>query len=130
MTLEQEIPYRRTIWIFGFVKTSLSGALISTGVVLIFNGITEHPLFNGWNEVAIVIGAISVISAIIVIASIDKWKEIKKREELATIDQKFKDERKSIDAEREQMKIDFRDDAIEIARDLVEKELEKLKEEV
>jgi hypothetical protein len=130
MTLLDEIPYKKTIWVFGFVKTTISGSLISTGVVLIFNGITNHPLFRGWNEVAIFSGALAIASAIIVIASIDKWKEKKKKEELATIDKKFEDERKSMNAEREQMKIDFRDDAIEIARELVEKELEKLKEEV
>lgn len=130
MTLLEDIPYKKTIWIFGFVKTTISGSLISTGVVLIFNGITQHPMFRGWNEVAIVVGALAILSAIIVIASIDRWKEKKKREELATIDKKFADERKTMDAEREQMKIDFRDEAIEIARELVEKELEKLKEEV
>ena len=130
MPLENEIPYKKTIWVFGFVKTSISGALISTGVVLIFNGITNHPMFNGWNEIAIITGVLAIVLALIVIASIDKWKELKKREELATIDEKFKEERKSIDAEREQMKIDFRDEAVEIARELVEKELEKIKNEL
>ena len=72
---------------FGFVKTTLSGALISTGVVLIFNGITEHPWFQEWNEVAIFCGIIALILAILIISSIDKWQEIQKRKELETIDE-------------------------------------------
>ena len=51
--LTEIIPWRRTIWTCGFVKTTLSGSLISTGVVLIFNGVTNHPLFDGINEIAI-----------------------------------------------------------------------------
>ena len=79
--LTDTIPYKQTVWVTGFVKTTLSGALISTGVVLIFNGITEHPLFNGFNEVAIVVGFIALILAIVVIASIDKWFEKRRKEE-------------------------------------------------
>ena len=84
--LINKIPYKRTLWIFGFVKTSLSGALFSTGVVLIFNGITNHPWFQGFNEIAIVSGLIALTCAIIVIASIDKWREHQKKNELETID--------------------------------------------
>jgi len=97
--LINKIPYRRAIWTFGFVKTSLSGALFSTGVVLIFNGITNHPWFQGFNEIAIVIGLIALACAIIVIASIDKWKEHQKKQELETID-KHIDERAEEIAEK------------------------------
>ena len=88
MKLTETIPYRRTVWVTGFVKTTLSGTLISTGVLFIFNGITNHPLFQGWNEISIVMGILALISAIIIIYIIDKWKETKKREELETIDQR------------------------------------------
>ena len=126
----EEIPYRKIVWIYGFVKTTLSGAFISTGVVLLFNGITNHPLFRGWNEIAIVVGILAILIAIGIIYTIDKWKEVKKREELEIIQKKFEDERKATVAEREQMKIEFHDEAVEIAKKLVECELEKIKEEI
>lgn len=129
-TLIEEIPYQRTVWIYGFVKTTLSGAFISTGVVLLFNGITNHPLFRGWNEIAIVVGILAILIAIGIIYTIDKWKEVKKREELEIIQKKFEDERKATVAEREQMKIEFHDEAVEIAKKLVECELEKIKEDI
>lgn len=93
------IPYRKTIWTFGFVKTTLSSALISTGVVLIFNGLTNHPLFKGFDEIAIVLGFIAVISAIVIIVSIDKFKERTKKDELDAIDKQI-DERAEFIAER------------------------------
>lgn len=71
----------------GFLKTALSSSLISTGVVLIFNGITEHPLFRGFNEIAIISGFIALIIAILVIVIIDNWKDQKKKEELETINE-------------------------------------------
>ncbi len=129
-TLIEEIPYRRTVWIYGFVKTTLSGAFISTGVVLLFNGITNHPMFRGWNEIAIVVGILAILIAIGIIYTIDKWKEVKKREELEIIEKKFEDERKATVAEREQMKIEFHDEAVEIAKKLVECELKKIKEDI
>ena len=105
--LTEIIPYRRTIWTFGFIKTTLSSALISTGVVLIFNGITNQPLFRGFNEIAIITGLLAVILAIIIIVSLDRFKEKTKKEELEAID-------KQID-----------DRAEEIANDLIVKHLEE-----
>lgn len=94
--LTEIIPYRRTIWTFGFIKTTLSSALISTGVVLIFNGITNHPLFRGFNEIAIITGLIAVILAIIIIVSIDRFKEKTKKEELEAIDKQIDDRAEEI----------------------------------
>ena len=90
--LTEKIPYRRTVWVTGFLKTAISSSLISTGVVLIFNGITEHPLFTGFNEIAIISGFAALIIAILVIVIIDNWKDQKKKEELETIN-KHIDER-------------------------------------
>jgi len=98
--LTELISWRRTIWTYGFVKTTLSGSLISTGVVLIFNGITNHPLFNGWNEVAIVTGIVALIIAILVITSIDKYKEKTKKEELEAIDRQIDEKAKRIAEEK------------------------------
>ena len=98
--LTELISWRRTIWTYGFVKTTLSGSLISTGDVLIFNGITNHPLFNGWNEVAIVTGIVALIIAILVITSIDKYKEKTKKEELEAIDRQIDEKAKRIAEEK------------------------------
>ena len=98
--LTELIPWRKTIWTYGFVKTTLSGALISSGVVLIFNGITNHPLFNGWDEVAIVVGFFAIILAIVVITSIDRYKEQTKREELEAIDKQIDDKARAIAEEK------------------------------
>lgn len=94
------IPWKRTIWTYGFVKTTLSGALISTGVVLIFNGITEHPLFDGISEIAIITGIFAIILAILVITSIDKYKEKTKKEELEAIDKQIDDKARQIAEEK------------------------------
>ena len=94
------IPWKRTIWTYGFVKTTLSGALISTGVVLIFNGITEHPLFHGINEIAIITGIFAILLAILVITSIDKYKEKTKKGELEAIDKQIDDKARLIAEEK------------------------------
>ena len=98
--LTEIIPWRRTIWTYGFVKTTLSGALISTGVVLIFNGITNHPLFDGINEIVIITGFIAIILAIAVITSIDRYKEKTKRAELEAIDQQIDERAREIAEEK------------------------------
>ena len=98
--LTECIPWKRTIWTYGFVKTTLSSALISTGVVLIFNGITEHPLFSRLNEIAIISGFIAIIFAIAVITSIDRYKEKTKKEELEAIDKQIDDKAKRIAEEK------------------------------
>ena len=98
--LTELISWRRTIWTYGFVKTTLSGSLISTGVVLIFNGVTERPLFEGFNEVAIFTGFIAIILAIVVITSIDRYKEKTKKEELEAIDRQIDEKAKRIAEEK------------------------------
>lgn len=109
-TLSEKIPYRRTVWVTGFLKTTLSSSLIATGVVLLFNGITEHPLFKGFNETAIIIGAFMIILAIIIVVVIDHWKDQKKKEELDLINQHI-DER-----------------AMEIAEEKIQKAMDKLEQ--
>ena len=84
--LSELIPYRRTVWVTGFLKTTVSSAMITTGVVLLFDSITDHPYFKDWNEIGIVLGTASIIIACIYIAMIDKWKEDRKKEELDTIE--------------------------------------------
>ena len=84
--LYEIIPYRRTVWITGFLKTTVSSAMITTGVVILFNSITEHPYFMEWDEIGIVLGITSITIACVYIAMIDRWKERRKKEELDTIE--------------------------------------------
>lgn len=91
-TLSEKIPYRRTVWVTGFLKTTISSSLIATGVLFLFTGITNHPLFNGWHEISIVVGALMILLAVIIVVLIDHWKDKKKKEELDIIN-KHIDER-------------------------------------
>ena len=86
-TLSEKIPYRRTVWVTGFLKTTISSSLIATGVLFLFTGITNHPLFKGWHEVSIIVGAIMILLAICIVILIDHWKDQKKKEELDTINE-------------------------------------------
>ena len=85
--LLEKIPYRRTVWVTGFLKTTISSNLIATGVLFLFTGITNHPLVQGWHEISIFVGALMIILAIIIVVWIDQWKETKKKEELETINE-------------------------------------------
>ena len=107
-TLTEKIPYRRTVWVTGFLKTTLSSSLIATGVLFLFTGITNHPLFQGWHEISIIVGALMILLAIGIIMIIDNWKDQKKKEELETINEHI-DER-----------------AIEIAEEKILEAMEKL----
>ena len=109
--LIEEIPYRQRVWITGFLKTTISSGLIATGIVSIFAGIIDHPLFQGYDEIGIIVGVISIGLAIILITMIDQYNEKKKKEELEIIDSKIEDK------------------AEEVAKKLVDKELEKILEE-
>lgn len=109
-TLPEKIPYRRTVWVTGFLKTTISSSLIATGVVLLFNGITNHPMFHGWNEISIIIGAFMILLAIIIVILIDNWKDQKKKEELTIINEHI-DER-----------------AIQIAEEKIQKAMDQLEQ--
>lgn len=86
-TLQEKIPYRRTVWVTGFLKTTISSSLIATGILFLFTGITNHPLFQGWHETSIVVGIIMIALAIGIVILIDQWKDKKKKEELEIINE-------------------------------------------
>ena len=56
--------------------------------------------FNGINEIAIICGFVAIILAIIVITSIDKYKEKTKKEELEAIDKQIDDRAREIAEEK------------------------------
>ena len=109
-SLSEKIPYRRTVWVTGFLKTTISSSLIATGILFLFTGITNHPLFQGWHETSIVVGIIMIILAICIVIIIDQWKDKKKKEELQIINEHI-DER-----------------AIQIAEEKIQKAMDKLEQ--
>jgi len=109
-TLTEKIPYRRTVWVTGFLKTTLSSSLIATGVLFLFTGITDHPLFQGWHEISIIVGSIMILLAVLIVVLIDQWKDQRKKEELDIIN-KHIDER-----------------AIEIAEEKIQKAMDQLEQ--
>ena len=109
-SLCEKIPYRRTVWVTGFLKTTISSSLIATGIVLLFNGITNHPLFGASNEISIIVGVLMILLAIGIVTLIDMWKDQKKKEELQIINEHI-DER-----------------AIQIAEEKIQKAMDKLEQ--
>ena len=99
-TLTEKIEWRKTLWMFGFVKTTISTSLISTGVVLLFNGITSYPLFTGFHEIAIIVGFLMILGAVVTIITIDRYKEKKKKTELETIEKHIDEKAKFIAEEK------------------------------
>ena len=97
--LTEKIPYRKTVWIKNFAKTVTTTTLISSGVGLIITGITNRMQSNGFSNVELQMGIISIIVALIIVTIIDKWAEIKKKEELDKIDKEI-DERAEEIAEK------------------------------
>lgn len=117
--LTELIPYRKHTWIFGFIKTTLSGAFISIGVVLITNGLTKNPLTIHGMELPVTTGVIFILLALWIIISIDKWSEKQKKAELETIDEKIEEESKINYEELDRL-------SRKIAKELIEEELEKI----
>ena len=84
--LTEQIPYRRTIWIFGFAKTISSTTLITLGIGLLIDGITNHLRWRGYNQTELIVGILTLIIGVIIVIIIDTWKDKKKKEELEIID--------------------------------------------
>lgn len=97
--LTEIIPYKKTVWIKNFAKTVTTTTLISSGVGLIITGLSNRMANRGFSDVELQVGVISIITAIIIVTIIDKWAEIKKKEELETIDKEI-DERAEEIAEK------------------------------
>ena len=108
--LTEIIPYKKTVWIKNFAKTVTTTTLISSGVGLIITGLSNRMTSKGYSNVELQVGVISIIIALIIVTIIDKWAEIKKKEELEAIDKEI-DER-----------------AEEIAEDLVLKHLKEIEQ--
>lgn len=97
--LTEQIPYRKVIWVFGFAKTISSTTLITLGIGLLIDGISNHLRWRGYNQVELRIGILALTIGVIIVILIDIWKNKKKREELEIIDKTI-DEKANEIAER------------------------------
>lgn len=124
--LTEQINYRKAVWLFGFVKTNVSGVLISSGVTILLSTLLTNSVFAGYKYYGVILGITAIICGEIGTAAIDYWKEKDKKKELQTIDKQILDSKKEVALERELM----RKEAADIAHELVEEELHHIEEQI
>ncbi|WP_296875505.1 hypothetical protein [uncultured Methanobrevibacter sp.] len=98
-TLTKKIPYQRTVWVTGFAKTISSTTLITLGIGLLLDGLTNHLKWKGYNHTELTVGILSLIMGVVIVILIDLWKDKKKKEELEIIDKTINEKAEKI-AER------------------------------
>lgn len=123
-TLEEKVPYRKAIWVFGFVKTNVSSVLISSGVTILLSSLLTSSIFHNYRYYGVFLGATAIMLGEIGTIAIDRWKEKDKKKELKIIDKHIEENKKEVMLEREELE----KEAAIIAHELIEKELEKTKD--
>lgn len=75
------IQYEKILWLFGFVKTTLSASFIGTGTTLLLSGLCNYPFFleNPFLNSIIGLGGIIVGIVIVILIDLDR-KRYKKKE--------------------------------------------------
>lgn len=109
--LYDEMNYEKILWLGGFVKTTLSSALIGGGVTLFLAGINEYPIITQNPTYQLNVGLVAIISGIIIVYLIDVKRREYKKEEITIYSQAL-----NIKAQ-------------EIAEELVTKKLEQIEKE-
>ncbi|WP_406532498.1 hypothetical protein [Methanobrevibacter sp.] len=122
--LTEKIPYKKAIWVFGFVKTNVSSVLISSGVTILLSSLLTSSIFHTYRYYGVILGATAILIGEIGTIAIDKWKIKDKKKELKIIDKHIEENKKEVLLEREELE----KEAAKIAHDLIEKELEKTKD--
>lgn len=110
--LKHVLPWRKGIWVFGCLKSTLSSAFMSIGIAVIITGLNKNPITIHGQQLPITTGILFILAAMLVIVIIDRWKEKQKEEELDIIDGQI-----------------YAMSHL-IAEELVQKELNKIKDEV
>ena len=98
--LTEIIPWRKTFWVKNYAKTITTTTLVSSGIGLLITGLSTRMSNNGFSDVELQVGVISIILAIIITLIIDKWAEKKKKEELTLIDKTIDDRARKIAEEK------------------------------
>ena len=98
--LTEIIPWRKTFWVKNYAKTITATTLVSSGIGLVITGLSTRMTNKGFSDVELQLGVISIVLAIIITLLIDKWAEIKKKEELELIDKTIDDKAREIAEEK------------------------------
>lgn len=85
-SLTEKIPYRRTVWVTGCAKTISSTTLITLGIGLLIDGLTNHLRMKGFNHSEVQVGILALILGVVIVIIIDIWKDKQKKTELEIID--------------------------------------------
>lgn len=120
-TLEEKIPYKKGIWVFGFVKTNVSSILISSGVTILLSSLLTSSIFSHYRYYGVFLGATAIILGELGTIALDKWAEKDKKRELELIDEHIEENKKEILLEREELE----KEAALIAHKFIKKELDK-----
>lgn len=99
-SLTEIIPWRKTFWVKNYVKTITTTTLVSSGIGLLITGLSTRMTNKGFSDVELQLGVISIVLAIIITLIIDKWAEIRKKEELELIDKTIDDRARQIAEEK------------------------------
>ena len=99
-SLTEIIPWRKTFWVKNSAKTITTTTLVSSGIGLLITGLSTRMTNKGFSDVELQLGVISIVLAIIITLIIDKWVEIRKKEELELIDKTIDDRARQIAEEK------------------------------
>ena len=99
-SLTEIIPWRKTFWVKNYAKTITTTTLVSSGIGLLITGLSTRMTNKGFSDVELQLGVISIVLAIIITLIIDKWVEIRKKEELELIDKTIDDRARQIAEEK------------------------------
>ena len=98
--LTEIIPWRKTFWVKNYVKTITATTLVSSGIGLVITGLNTRMANRGFSDVELQLGVISIILAVVITLVIDKWAELRKKDELELIDKAIDDRAREIAEEK------------------------------
>lgn len=88
--LYNKIEYNKVLYLGGFIKTTLSSAFIGSGTVILLDGLThtKSSIIKN-NELSVMIGAISILTGIIIVYTIDLYRKRYKEREMGIIQEEI-----------------------------------------
>ena len=76
------IGYDKILWLFGFVKTTLSASFIGTGTTLLLSGLCNYPFFLENPFLNSVIGLAGIVVGVLIVILIDLDRKRYKKKEI------------------------------------------------
>nr|WP_295605820.1 hypothetical protein [uncultured Methanobrevibacter sp.] len=87
-----EIEYESILWLGGFVKTTLSAALIGSGASVLLSGLCNHPFLLQNPFYNSIVGLMSLIIGVIIVYLIDVERRNYKKKEIQVYQEKYKED--------------------------------------